>query len=204
MNAALLATYARRTAPAGLALDPYGRPFTFEQLPRAIDIASVVDELSRRFHGTNGVVSIGDGLFADGQRIVVFTDDDASAARRAIPAAWRGYPVEFRSRVSILPLAYAPSGLAYAPAGDALSDALGPLLSSGALDRTVDRLGNILIDRLLAQPAVQREVGGAIGKAAVNELSRGVGKPYFVGLTVAAGVSALALAALATAYIVKK
>lgn len=98
----------------------------------------------------------------------------------------------------------APAGLAYAPAGDALSDALGPLLSSGALDRTVDRLGNILIDRLLAQPAVQREVGGAIGKAAVTELSRGVGKPYMVGLTLAAGVGAASLLALAFGYLLKK
>mgnify|MGYP000081179132 FL=1 len=51
---------------------------------------------------------------------------------------------------------------------------------------------------------MQREVGGAIGTAAVKELSTGVGKPYMQGITIAAGVGAASLLALAVMYAVKK
>lgn len=100
-------------------------------------------------------------------------------------------------------LTYGRTHAPYAPAGDAVSDLLGGVLRSGALDPTVDRLGQQLIDRLLSRPEVQREVGDAIGKAAVKELSQGVGRPYMVGVTVAAGIGAASLAALAVTYALK-
>ena len=146
MNAALLATYARRPAP-----QPAG-------------------------------YAVGALIPADQQWMIGRTPQEIAAVRAA--------------------------GAPYAPAGDALTDALGPLLATpalaGTIDRTVDRLGNILIDRFLSQPAVQREVGGAIGKAAVTELSRGAGRPYAIGLTLAAGISAASLLALAVSYALKK
>lgn len=172
-----------------------------------IDYTPIVDAISSHVLGLYGIVSVGSGVTEAGPSIIVYVNGSGDEARRNLPAFWGNVPVVVREGGPIVPQWYGAAG-AVAPAGDAASDlltgVLGPLASSGQLDRVVDRLGDQLIDRLLSQPEVQRTVGDAIGKAAVKELSQGVGKPYLTGITVAAGVGALSLLALAALYAARK
>ncbi len=198
------------TRAAGAARSPDGSPFTFERahlLPenvrRRFAHAPASDELSDRFLGHHGIVSVGSGVTEQGPSIVVYVNGSGDEARRRLPAFWGNVPVVVREGGPIVPQWYGAAE-AVAPAGDAASDlltgVLGPLIQSGQLDR----LGNQVIDRVLAQPEVQRTIGDAIGKAAVKELSQGVGRPYMTGITVAAGVGALSLLALAALYAAKR
>ena len=185
-------------APAGHAGAhlPNGQTFTSEQT-----YAPVAESLSAALLSRYGIVSIDSGVTDRGPTIIAYVNGSGDEARRGLPAYYGGLPVVVRDGGPIEAQGYRPAGDA---ASDLISGALGPLLRSGALDSTVDRLGNQLIDRFLSQPAVQREVGGAIGTAAVKELSTGVGKPYMQGITIAAGVGAASLLALAVMYAVKK
>ena len=172
-----------------------------------IDYTPIVDALSSEHIGLHGIVSVGSGVTEAGPSIIVYVNGSGDEARRNLPAFWGNVPVVVREGGPIVPQWYGAAG-AVAPAGDAASDlltgVLGPLASSGQLDRVVDRLGDQLIDRLLSQPEVQRTIGDAIGKAAVKELSQGVGRPYMTGITMAAGVGALSLLALAALYAAKR
>ena len=172
-----------------------------------IDYTPLVDAVSSHVLGLYGIVSVGSGVTEAGPSIIVYVNGSGDEARRRLPASWGNVPVVVHEGGPIVPQWYGAAG-AVAPAGDPatelLTGVLGPLIQSGQLDRVVDRLGDQLIDRFLAQPEVQRTVGEAIGKAAVKELSQGVGKPYMTGLTVAAGVGALSLLAIAALYAAKK
>lgn len=166
-----------------------------------IDYTPIVESLSAEFLGNYGIVSVGSGVTEHGTSLVVYVNGSGDEARRRMPVYYGGLPVVVRDGGPIEAQDYRPAGDA---ASDLLVGTLGPLIQNGSMDRVVDRLGNQLIDRFLAQPAVQREVGGAIGSAAVKELSTGVGKPYMQGITIAAGVGAASLLALAVMYAVKK
>jgi hypothetical protein len=166
-----------------------------------IDYTPIVESLSAEFLGNYGIVSVGSSVTEHGTSLVVYVNGSGDEARRRMPAYYGGLPVVVRDGGPIEAQGYRPAGDA---ASDLLVGTLGPLIQNGSMDRVVDRLGNQLIDRFLAQPAVQREVGGAIGSAAVKELSTGVGKPYMQGITIAAGVGAASLLALAVMYAVKK
>lgn len=181
MNNALLATYGRTTVPMQFVGPVNSSAAEYQWLAANVPDASVIGQ-SLIDHG---------GRYHDVLRV-------------ATPEGVRDYHFDV---TAFMGLPTRAAG-AVAPAGDAASDlltgVLGPLIQSGQLDRVVDRLGNQLIDRFLAQPEVQRTVGDAIGKAAVKELSQGVGKPYLTGVTVAAGVGALSLLAIAAMYAAKR
>jgi hypothetical protein len=181
MNTALLATYGRTTVPMLFVGPVDSSAAEYQWLAANVPDASVIGQ---------SIINHG-GRFHDVLRV-------------ASPAGVRDYHFD------VTPFMGLPTRAAgaVAPAGDAatelLTGVLGPLASSGQLDRVVDRLGNQLIDRLLAQPEVQRTIGDAIGKAAVKELAGGVGKPYVTTVTVAAGIGAASLLAIAVLYAARK
>ena len=181
MNNSLLSTYGHATVPMQFVGTVDSSAAEYQWLAANVPDASVIGQ-SLIDHG---------GRFHDVLRV-------------ASPAGVRDYHFDVTAFTGLPTRAAGAVAAAGDPATELLTGVLGPLASSGQLDRVVDRLGNQLIDRLLSQPEVQRSIGDAIGKAAVKELSQGVGKPYMTGITVAAGVGALSLLAIAALYAAKK